>query len=80
MFAAVLITAFAFASLATVLVLADSGLRWWSAFGLLRRRMKQGYETSPVGPRPSALLEGSLGFARSQRAYPVIRQSSQRAA
>ena len=80
MFAIFLFAAFALAAAATVLALADSGLRWWSAFGLLRQRMKRGYASAPVGLRPSVLSEGSLGFSRSSRPYPVIRQSTQRAA
>ncbi|QZD89258.1 hypothetical protein K3148_10545 [Qipengyuania aurantiaca] len=80
MFATVLIAAFALASVATVLVLADSGLRWWSAFGTLRQRMKQGYASAGVGPRPSIITGSANGFGRQVRAYPVIRQVTQRAA
>ena len=80
MFAFVLIAAFALAGLATVLVLADSGLRWWSAFDMLRQRMKQGYTTAGVGQRPSVVSGSANGFGRQARAYPVIRQATQRAA
>ena len=80
MFATVLIAAFTLASLATVLVLADSGLRWWSAFGTLRQRMKQGYASAGVGPRPAIITGSANGFGRQARAYPVIRQVTQRAA
>ena len=80
MFAMVLFAAFALAAAATVLALADSALRWWSAFGALRQRMNRGYCSAPVGLRPYVLSEGSLGFSRSSRPYPVIRQVTQRAA
>ena len=80
MFAFVLIAAFALASLATVLVLADSGLRWWSAFGLLRSRMKQGYASIGAGQRPVIVTGCASGFGRQMRAYPAIRQVTQRAA
>ena len=80
MFATVLIAAFALASLATVLVLADSGLRWWSAFGLLRQRMKAGYATAGAGQRPAVVSGSGNGFGRQPRAYPVIRKVTLRAA
>ena len=80
MFAFVLIAAFALASLATVTVLADSGLRWWSAFGMLRQRMKQGYASAGVGQRPAIITGCANGFGRQARAYPTIRQVTQRAA
>ena len=80
MFATVLIAAFALASVATVLVLADSGLRWWSAFGLLRQRIKSGYATAGIGQRPSIIGGEAIGFGRQSRVYPVIRQDARRAA
>lgn len=80
MFAIVLIAVLAFASMATVLVLADSGLRWWSAFGLLRQRMKTGYATASSGLRPATMGCNATGFERQPRTYPVIRQPAQRAA
>ena len=80
MFAFVLIAAFAFAALATVLVLADSGLRWWSAFGALWQRMQQNPATGGMGPRPLVVSGIANGFGRQARAYPAIRQVTQRAA
>ena len=80
MFAIVLMTALALASMATVLVLADSGLRWWSAFGLLRQRMKTGYATAGSGLRPATVGSSAAAFERMPRTYPVIRQPAQRAA
>lgn len=78
MFTLFLITAFALASVMAIAVLADSGLRWWSAFGIVRMRMKQGYMTA--GQRPAIPGGGGSGFDRSPRAYPVNRQVSLRAA
>ena len=80
MFATVLFAAFALASVATVFVLADSGLRWWSAVGLLRQRMKQGYASAGVGQRPAFVSARANGIGRQARAYPVIQQVTQRAA
>ena len=80
MFAIVLIAALALASMATVLVLADSGLRWCSAFGLLRQRMKTGYATAGSGLRPAPAGSSVAAFGRQPRTYPVIRQPAQRAA
>ncbi|MBY6128313.1 hypothetical protein KUW15_06270 [Qipengyuania aquimaris] len=80
MFALFLIAVFALATVAAIGVLADSGLRWWSAFGMLRQRMNRGYASAPVGQRPVILQECSLGFARAPRARQVIRRSTQRAA
>ena len=80
MFVTVLIAAFVLASLATVLVLADSGLKWWSAFGLLRQQMKTGYATAGVGQRPAGLSDNGNGFCRQLRAYPVMRLVTRRAA
>lgn len=80
MFALFLFAAFALAGLVTIAVLADSGLRWWSAFGMLRTRLKQGYASAPVGQRPHSLAEGSLGYARARTGTSVIRQTTRRAA
>ena len=80
MLALVLMAAFTIASVATVLVLADCGLRWWSAFGALRQRMKDGYASAAVGQRPSLVSAAGNGFGRQSRPYPVIRQVTQRAA
>ena len=40
MFALALIAALSVLALASAVVLADSGLRWWSAFGQLRGELK----------------------------------------
>lgn len=80
MFALFLTAVFAIAAIAALAVLADSGLRWWSAFGMLRMRMKQGYASAPAGQRPHSLAEGSLGYARARTGNPVIRQTTRRAA
>ena len=80
MFALFLFAAFALATVVTIAVLAHSGLRWWSAFGTLRQRMKQGYASSPVGQRPHSLAEVSLGYSRARTGIPAIRQTTRRAA
>ena len=77
MVSGLLVTLFAFATVAIVFVLADNGLRWWSGARLLRQRMKQGYISTGVGPRVSSC---SHGFGRQVRPYPVIRQTARRAA
>ena len=81
MFAFVVLAAFILASLATVVVLADSGLRWWSAFGMLRRRrMQQNQAPGGMGQRPAVITGNANGFGRQARALPAIRQVTQRAA
>lgn len=80
MFALFLSAAFALATVVTIAVLADCGLRWWSAFGTLRQRMKFGYASSPVGQRPHSLADVSLGYARARTGSPAIRQTTRRAA
>lgn len=80
MFALFLTAVLATAALVTVASLADSGLRWWSAFSMLRLRRKQGYTNAGMGQRPAFMNERSCHFSRASRAYPVIRQATQRAA
>ena len=79
MFALFLTAVSAFAAMAAVAVLADGGLRWLSAFGQLRQRLKlpteaQAYE---IGMRP-AIMHG--GFTRPGQGRCAIRQSVRRAA
>lgn len=64
MFALFLIALLATIALATAGVLADSGLRWWSAFGALRREMKAG--TTPLLPnlRPASTMGSYSAFDR----------------
>lgn len=80
MFAIVLGATLVLVSMATVFVLADSGLRWWSAFGLLRQRRKIGYATTGFGPRPAAIACSTAALERRSRTYPIIRRPAQRAA
>ena len=81
MFAAVLILAFAAAMVVTAIVLADSGLRLWSAFGAVRRRMKTGYEINWSGQRSfSAQPNRRHTGLRPSLAYPVIREARRHAA
>ena len=74
MFALFLTAVFAIAAIAALAVLADSGLRWWSAFGQRRRRLKLPTEVEfcESGMRP-AITHG--GFTRPGRARPATRQS-----
>ncbi len=50
MFALVLIALMVLLAIASLAVLADSGLRWWSAFGALKRELAEGDRISPQGP------------------------------
>ena len=81
MFAAVLIIAFAAAIVATAIVLADSGLRLWSAFGAVRRRMKTGYASNlPEQRSYAAFPNRPHKGVRQSLPYPVIRGTRQHAA
>ena len=74
MFALFLTAVFAAAAIAAVAVLADSGVRWWSAFGQLRHRLKLPTEIEKCesGMRPT-ITHG--GFTRPGRTRPVTRQT-----
>lgn len=50
MFALVLIALLVLLALASLTVLADSGLRWWSAFGALKRELAKYDGPSPHAP------------------------------
>lgn len=58
MFALFLVAILALTAVAALGVLADSGLRWWSAFGQLRREMTR---TAIMGPLPELRPVTSLG-------------------
>ncbi|MBX7483868.1 hypothetical protein [Qipengyuania qiaonensis] len=64
MFALVLIALVIAVMVAATGTLADSGLRWWSAFDALRRDLKG--EIVPALPslRPVAVGSGNAGFDR----------------
>ena len=64
MFALLLITLFFAAAVVVAGVLADSGLRWWSAFGTLRRELNG--ENAPLLPslRPAMPVCGSSTATR----------------
>lgn len=64
MFALFLIALLTVIGLASVATLADSGLRWWSAFGQLRRELKDGPATLPA-LRPAYRSHNPLPAARS---------------
>lgn len=50
MFALVLIAFLVLLALASLAVLADSGLRWWSAFGTLNQQLAKVDRSSPHAP------------------------------
>ena len=64
MFALFLVILLAATALAAVGVLADSGLRWWSAFGRLRRDLKNGNVPALPSLRP-VIAGGHTAFDRS---------------
>ena len=74
MFAWFLVALVALTAVAALGVLADSGLRWWSAFGQLRHRLKLPTEIEKCesGMRPT-ITHG--GFTRPGRTRPVTRQT-----
>ncbi len=78
MFALFLFAVFAAASFAGVAVLADSGLRWWSAFGQLRHRLAGDYLPRPdFGLRPRSAELGCASFARGRAVTrPVVRRAA----
>ena len=78
---AVMINALLFVlALASIVLLVDCGLRWWSAFGALRRQLRM---ESPVAcpQRLPSVRCASAGFARSTavrktRGVPVSRAAA----
>ncbi|OAN81619.1 hypothetical protein A8B77_08610 [Erythrobacter sp. EhN03] len=64
MFALFLIALFTAIGLASIATLADSGLRWWSAFGQLRRELRGGTTTLPI-LRPAHRSYGPVPAVRS---------------
>lgn len=80
MFAIVLTALFVLLALASLALLADSGLRWWSAIGQLRAQLKgTGAQEIASGMRPVA-LGGCAGFGRSVIVRPVTRSAARAAA
>jgi hypothetical protein len=80
MLALFLIALVALTALAALGVLADSGLRWWSAFGQLRREMANTAITAPLPAlRPVSAVSGLSGYER-WGSRPAIRGSISRAA
>lgn len=66
MFALFLVALIALAAIAALGVLADSGLRWWSAFGQLRREVARTATAVPLPDlRPAMTSGGFTGFGRS---------------
>ncbi|MBX7495697.1 hypothetical protein K3172_07485 [Qipengyuania sp. 6B39] len=65
MFALFLIALLALTAVAALGVLADSGLRWWSAFGQLRREMRMTSATVALPSlRPAIAKGGHTAFGR----------------
>lgn len=78
MFALVLMALLVLLALASMAVLADSGLRWWSALGSLRRQLAGGDKRRP-GLAPSAPRR-DLHHAHPQGSGSVTRLVACRAA
>ncbi|QKG71197.1 hypothetical protein [Erythrobacter mangrovi] len=72
MFALFLVALFALTAVAALGVLADSGLRWWSAFGQLRREVIRTAIVAPLPDlRPTISAGGCSGFGRGGTRQPV---------
>ena len=80
MFALFLIVLTVLAATAAVGVLADSGLRWWSAFGQLRTALRR---TSIVAdlplPRPAQMNSGYSAYGRASVSLPAVKRASRAA-
>ncbi|MCH2487385.1 MAG: hypothetical protein MK010_06555 [Erythrobacter sp.] len=71
MFALALIAAFAVLALASAAVLADSGLRWWSAFGRLRKELAGSAMSQAHAVEVTRVKLRSVNAAGSSRASVV---------
>ncbi|WP_341713573.1 hypothetical protein [Erythrobacter sp.] len=72
MFALFLVALLALTAVAALGVLADSGLRWWSAFGQLQRELARTAVVAPLPElRPIASLGECSGFGRGGLRQPV---------
>ena len=78
MFALFVFVVFTATALAAAVVLADSGLRWWSAFGQLRHRLADSYvPRSDFGLRSRIGEPGFAGFSRNRVVMPpVVRRAA----
>lgn len=65
MFALLVIALVSIAAIAAMGALADSGLRWWSAFGRLRRDLAMDFQPETAGQLRPALNVGYSGFGRA---------------
>ena len=80
MFAWFLVALVALTAVAALGVLADSGLRWWSAFGQLRRETKR---TSVIAELPAfraGIAQGGAAFGRLPSRPDVVVRPATRAA
>ena len=77
MFALFLIVLTVIAAIVAVGVLADSGLRWWSAFGQLRKELRRTSIVSDLPlPRPSQMSSGYSAFGRAPAPLTAIKRAS----
>ena len=80
MFAWFIVALVALTAIAALGVLADSGLRWWSAIGQLRREVKR---TSVIAELPAfraGIAQGGVAFGRSPSRLDVVVRPVTRAA
>ena len=80
MFAWFLVALVALTAVAAMGVLADSGLRWWSAFGRLQRETKR---TSVIAELPAfraGIAQGGAAFGRLPSRPEVVVRPATRAA
>ena len=80
MFAWFLIALVTLTAVAASGVLADSGLRWWSAFGQLRREMKRTSDIAELPAFRAGIAQGGAAFGRLPSRPDVVVRPAMRAA
>ena len=78
MFALVLMAFLILLAIASLSVLADSGLRWWSAFGALKQQLASADRTSPQAP--TGARHRNPGHARGAGSHKLTPRAALRAA
>ena len=78
MFALVLIALLVLLAIASLAVLADSGLRWWSAFGALKRQLADSDRTSQQ--TPASVLRRNADHSRPLGSHKLTQRVALRAA
>lgn len=78
MFAVVLIAFLVLLAIASLAVLADSGFRWWSAFGALKRQLANNDHSSPQAP--TGALRRNADHSRPLGSRQIMQRVSLRAA